>query len=134
VFGKLSQYSDDLARAIGEPFEFLSYKNTKYLLAQGGAELKNALRSLGVNPEVHHIIEGRFAKIIGKEPGEILSVVLPDGLHDVFTAAWRDAIGYVGDKVETTTANATVQKILEAAKIIYKNYPELLEATQKMLF
>jgi hypothetical protein len=135
VFGKLSQYSDDLARAIGEPFEFPSHKNTKNLLAQSAAELLNALCSLGVNPEVHHIVEARFSKVLGaKNADNILSVVLPETMYDILTKAWRDEIGYVTDKVAATTANAGKDDIWRAAQKVYQKIPDRLEAACKTIF
>jgi hypothetical protein len=56
------------------------------------------------------------------------SIVLSDKEHQVFTKAWRSLIGYKGDKILTTTINATKQQVIDAAKIVYKGHPEILKA------
>jgi hypothetical protein len=43
--------------------------------------------------------------------------------HQVFTNAWRTAIPY-GEG----TANATRDQIMNAARQIYKEYPEIIDA------
>ena len=80
----------------------------------------------GKGLQVHHIIEQRFAKHWGKNLREMLSVVLTKEEHKKFTKAWRDAIGYGAGYV-------SVDKVWEHAQIIYKDYPELLEAARKTL-
>ena len=56
------------------------------------------------------------------------SIALTKTEHQVFTNAWRKAIGYVGDKTAVTTATATKAQIEAAARIVYKNYPQILKA------
>ena len=46
----------------------------------------------------------------------------------MFTKRWREVIGYdVVDKGRTTTTQATKEDIFEAAKKVYKDYPEILK-------
>lgn len=56
----------------------------------------------------------------------MMSVVLTQAEHQVFTNAWRKEIGYVGSKSLINTANATKSMIENAARRIYKDYPEIL--------
>ena len=100
---------------------------------RSAGELKQAI---GKNSSlhVHHIVEKRFAGSLGLHEKDMLSVVLTPAEHQEFTNAWRQAIGYIGDKKVINTANASREQIWEAAQRIYKGYPELLEATRKTLF
>ncbi len=84
--------------------------------------------------QVHHLIEERFAKGLGLKAGKIPSIALTPEEHQVFTNAWRKAIGYIGDRNPITTANATKEQIWAAAQRIYRDYPELLEAVRLTLF
>ncbi len=81
----------------------------------------------------HHLVEQRFKDIpgvkqwLGARTNQWDCIVLkatPE--HSNFTGAWRTQIGYVGDNVPITTANATITNIEDAARIIYANYPEIL--------
>lgn len=88
----------------------------------------------GTGLQAHHLIEKRFAERLGLDPGRIPSIALTLEEHRMFTNAWRQAIGYIGDRNPTTTANATLQDIWLAAQRIYADYPELLEAVRQILF
>ncbi|MCP4128061.1 MAG: hypothetical protein GY753_13495, partial [Gammaproteobacteria bacterium] len=95
-------------------------------------ELKKLTRGKGV--EVHHIIEQRFSKTLGIKKGDILGVVLTHDEHVKFTNAWRSEIGYNNQKMDLLTDNAERDDIWEAAQRIYKDYPELLEASYEVLY
>lgn len=82
----------------------------------------------GSGLQVHHLIEKRFAGVLGERAGEMTSIVLTRGEHEAFTAAWRREIGHVTDNVPITTANATVSQIQDAARRVYANHPEILRA------
>lgn len=58
---------------------------------------------------------------------EIPSVVLTKKEHQVFTNKWRKLIGYSNSKAAIKTGNATREQIIEAAKEVYKDYPEFLK-------
>jgi hypothetical protein len=51
------------------------------------------------------------------------SIALTQTEHQAFTNAWRNAIPY-GEG----TINATREQVMNAAKQIYKEYPEILNA------
>jgi RHS repeat-associated protein len=89
-------------------------------------ELKNLIKGKGL--EAHHLIEKRFAKLLGVDAAKMESLALTKAEHQAFTRAWRKAIGYVGDKAAVTTANVTKEQVLNAAKSIYRNHPEILKA------
>ncbi len=92
-----------------------------------GIKSYNDLRKLtsGTGLDAHHIIEQRFAALLGKDAGDMSAVALTRAEHAAFTKAWRQAIPY-----GQGTANATVGQVRAAAQQIYKNYPELLKSAQ----
>jgi hypothetical protein len=59
------------------------------------------------------------------------SIVLTKEEHQKFTAAWRDAIGYVNSKNTLNTQTATRDTILKMARDIYQDYPELLKVIEE---
>jgi hypothetical protein len=59
----------------------------------------------------------------------MLSIVLTKEEHQIFTNAWRKAVKYGTDYFEMTP-----EQVYEHAKKIYKDYPELIEASKKILF
>jgi hypothetical protein len=98
-------------------------------------QLKEGVTEAGL--QVHHIIEQRFARALNQTYNQTrnwLSVELTPEIHQGFTNAWRDAIGYISDKNTVNTITATVDDIWNAAQDIYANYPELLEAARITLF
>jgi hypothetical protein len=91
----------------------------------------------GKGVEFHHLIEVRFANVkgvaewLGSKTNKWKCIVVEANQaehYPFFTKAWRQKIGYNIDKVPITTANATLQDIKNAAREIYKNYPEILIA------
>ncbi len=100
------------------------------LASEYGIAEYSALRALtkGTGVEVHHLIEQRFATLLGQTAKNMPSIVVTKAEHLVFTKAWRAEIGYAGQKVTTTTLNATKAQVEAAARKIYKDYPEILKA------
>jgi len=94
--------------------------------------LKGAIKGTGL--QAHHIIEKRFARIVGVNPGQMQSVALTPEEHRTFTNMWRAYIGYDGSNAAITTSTATVEDIWFAAQQIYADSPELLEAARRSLF
>ncbi|MCK4764789.1 MAG: hypothetical protein KAW12_21505, partial [Candidatus Aminicenantes bacterium] len=84
--------------------------------------LKKSLKSTGL--QAHHLIERRFAKRLGINPGDIPSIAVTKIEHQAFTNAWRKLIPYG----ISGTRRATKEKIMNVAREIYKDYPEILEA------
>ena len=90
----------------------------------------SSLRKLykGTGLEVHHIVEKRFAQdLVIEHTDEMLSIALTKSDHRVYTNAWRQAIGY-------GTGPHTPETIWAAAKKVYINRPDLLEAARKTIF
>ena len=56
--------------------------------------------------------------------GDMPSVVVTRAEHQVFTNAWREAIPYG----PTGTGRATPAQVEAAARQIYRDYPEILDA------
>jgi RHS repeat-associated protein len=73
--------------------------------------------------EAHHLIEQRFARVMGGNTDSWPTVVLTQAEHKVFTDAWRKEIPY-GE----ATQNATRAQVENAARKIYAKYPEILKA------
>ncbi|NUM46806.1 MAG: hypothetical protein HUU38_19040 [Anaerolineales bacterium] len=97
--------------------------------AEFGIDTYKNLRALtkGTGLQVHHLIEQRFAKLLGVNPNDIPSVVLTPKEHAQFTRLWSQLIGYDGWKSTTTTSTASVQDIIKAVNTIYGNNPALLQ-------
>jgi RHS repeat-associated protein len=95
--------------------------------AKYGIDAYDALRkqTVGKGLNVHHIIQKRFAHILGKTQRKMLGVVVTRAEHAVFDQAWLDVI-----KRGTTPS---VSEIRRAAREIYKDYPELLKAAEREL-
>lgn len=89
--------------------------------AQPYARLAQMLRGTGL--QAHHLIEKRFAILMGHNPRQSVSVAVTPAEHQSFTNAWRNAIPYGAG-----TANATEREVVDAARQIYMNYPEILRA------
>ena len=96
----------------------------------------NELRKLaqGTGLQVHHIIEQRFAPLLGSNPLNWPSVVLSPEEHQAITNAWRALIPYSNSASNLNTNTATVQDVWNAALQIYSSYPQLLEQARITLF
>ena len=99
-----------------------SYKNLKKSV--------EATYGTGSGLEVHHLIERRFAKQMGMKEADMPSIVLTKDEHRQFTAAWNKAIGRRGTSNAINTETADYDIILEKARTIYKDYPELLKVIE----
>jgi hypothetical protein len=84
-------------------------------------DLKRSIKGTGL--QAHHLIEKRFADVLGVHPNKMYAIAVTKAEHHVFTSAWRKAIPY-----GQGTANATQQQIQNTAKQIYKDYPDILNA------
>jgi hypothetical protein len=98
-----------------------------YGIQQYGS-LHYQLRNSTLDVQVHHLFEQRFAPALQANERQMLSIVLTPQEHQAFTNAWRTQIGYVGDTNPITTANATPQQIRNAAREVYRDYPDILRA------
>jgi len=102
---------------------------------QQGNQLGKAISGTGLR--VHHLIEQRFAPRLGQSTAQArhwLSVAVTPKEHQIFTNAWRNAIGYSNQALEWTTQTATLERIWQEAQLIYKNYPTLLNAVRRTIF
>ncbi len=97
-----------------------------------GIQPAGALRNqtAGSNPtvHVHHLIERRFAGVMEQRESQMLSIVLTPGEHQRFTNLWHDKIGYDGGASQITTSSATRAHVMNAAREIYADYPDILRA------
>jgi hypothetical protein len=84
-------------------------------------ELRSILQGSGLR--AHHLIEQRFASLMGQDARKMLAIVVTPAEHQAFTNAWRLVIPY-----GQGTANATRQQVLDAARQIYSRAPEILKA------
>ena len=94
---------------------------------------KQVLSKYGKNSglEVHHLIEQRFAEKLGVSASDMPSIVLTKAEHKKFTDAWRKEIGYNGSSSEFITLNVDQDKILDSARKIYADYPEILKVIEE---
>jgi hypothetical protein len=95
-------------------------------------DMRNAIKGLGLH--AHHIVEQRFASLLGVNPRQMLSVALTPEEHQAFTNARQNAIGRINSLNPINTATATRQDVWLAAQRIYADYPELLEAARQTIF
>jgi RHS repeat-associated protein len=95
-----------------------------------GIRSYNTLKAMikGEGLQAHHLIEQRFANTLGVSAGSMESIAVTAEEHQIFTNAWRKAIGYANDNVLVTTNNASTEQIYNAARKIYKDYPQILKA------
>ncbi|MEZ5096454.1 MAG: hypothetical protein R2731_10235 [Nocardioides sp.] len=73
--------------------------------------------------QAHHLIERRFARQIGGNTDDWATIVVTRSEHQVFTNMWRQAIPYGAG-----TRTASRAQIEGAARQIYADYPEILQA------
>ena len=59
------------------------------------------------------------------------AIVLTKEEHKTFTNAWRKAIGYDKSGALLETPMVKKEEILNAARDIYKDYPELLKSIEE---
>ncbi|MCR6712221.1 MAG: hypothetical protein NVV57_05790 [Demequina sp.] len=71
--------------------------------------------------QAHHLIEKRFADVMGGNTSDWASIVVTRSEHQAFTNAWRQAIPY-------GTRNVTPAMVNNAARDIYGYYPEVGQA------
>ena len=69
----------------------------------------------------HQLIERRFADVMDQAVGDMPSIVVTRPEHQVFTNAWRAEIPYGSRNVTPTQVN-------DAARRVYADYPEILQA------
>ena len=82
--------------------------------------LRMDLKGLGL--EAHHLLEKRFATTLGQKASEMASIAVSKAEHQIFTNAWNVAIR------RGTTGSASRTEILDAARSIYRDYPDILKA------
>jgi len=90
------------------------------------SNLREVIKGLGLH--AHHIVQQRFAQIIGVKANNMLSVAVSPAEHQAFTNAWRAAIPY-----GTNYATVTAQQLWMHAQRIYADYPALLDAAKTTL-
>jgi RHS repeat-associated protein len=103
LFSKLSHAST---------YGIRSYKNLNRVL--------KGVRKAGTYLEAHHLVEKRFARILGVNENDMLAIAVTEAEHQVFTNKWRHIIPY--------GTTPTRQEIDDAARWVYKGYPEILQA------
>ena len=105
---------------VASEYGIKSYKSLKATL--------NASKGKGSGLEVHHLIEKRFANLLGVKEDDMLSIVVTHDEHVKFTKAWRNEIGYNIEKKtkETVTSNASINDIKRTIRKVYKDYPEII--------
>jgi hypothetical protein len=74
--------------------------------------------------DAHHLIEQRFAAVMGQKTSDMASIAVTRAEHQVFTNAWRTAIPYGPEG----TGMATRLQVEDAARQINSDYPDILKA------
>ena len=135
-----NSYVSRLISNILSSSEFGNLKYTKKFGIDSYSGLNWLLQGLKINKtelriQVHHLIEQRFVRVmaetLGTNTNAWQSIVLTIEEHQAFTNAWRARIGYNGQAAGSfgvTTSTATREQIIQAAREVYRNYPEILRA------
>jgi hypothetical protein len=71
----------------------------------------------------HHLLEKRFAEALGQNARKMASIAVTPTEHQAFMNAWRKLIGYGAG-----TAGAQATDVSDAAKELYKDFPQILKA------
>ncbi len=89
--------------------------------------LREAKRALGMGRDLqaHHLIEGRFSKVLGVKRSEMPGIALRPEEHGVFTAKWKKAIPY---RKGADYGDLSPEYIFCKARWVYEDYPEILNA------
>ncbi|MCB7147064.1 type IV secretion protein Rhs [Stenotrophomonas maltophilia] len=92
--------------------------------AEFGVMPYNALRRAvaGTGLKSHHLIEKRFAAVVGQRKSQMLSTAVTDAEHQPFTNAWRSAFPY-----GTNYRQLSADQVMNKAREIYANYPAILK-------
>jgi len=85
-------------------------------------QLRQAIQGTGL--QAHHLIEQRFAGVMGQNARQMMSVAVTPAEHQAFTNAWRALIPYGPNG----TGAATREMVMDAARQIYSSHPEILGA------
>lgn len=85
-------------------------------------QLRRAIQGTGL--QAHHLIEQRFAGVMGENARQMLSVAVTPAEHQAFTKAWRALIPYGPNG----TGAATRKMVMDAARQVYSSYPKILRA------
>ncbi len=113
------------ARALGKPASKVAAPKSLTLADIAGIRTYKELRQIskGLGVDVHHLIEKRFASLMGQAPREMSSMIVTKAEHQAITNAFREAIPY-----GSGTAQATKQTVLDTARKVYRDHPEILDA------
>ncbi len=114
VINKVADGLGDLSQA--RKYGIQSYKS-----------LRNLLKGTGLH--AHHIVEKRLVAYLDIDVHNMLSVAVTPAEHQKFTNAWRRRIPH-GTKYRELSR----EYIWEVAQEVYKDYPEILKAAEKILF
>jgi hypothetical protein len=98
---------------------------------QAANHLQRTLAKTGL--QAHHLVEQRFEKALNMSLKNSPAVAVTPKEHQMFTNAWRSAIGYSNSTNSVNTLTANVDDIWKAAQDIYHNHPLLLNATKQLL-
>jgi len=116
----------DLIRALGKTNDVVKFVKNGGRLFDTYGTLRKSLRGTGL--EAHHLVEKRFAGILGIKSDNIISVALTKEQHRIYTNRWRTEIPY-GSNYNVISK----KKLLNAAQKVYKDAPDLLDIVKQML-
>jgi RHS repeat-associated protein len=123
---RLAANGADVAHfAHASQFGFGSYNDLRRAVRAYQAE-RRALGLPRIALEVHHLVEKRFSVALGRQAGEMISMVLTRAEHRVFTNAWRGEIGYGRG---TALARQDPALIDAAFRRVYQNFPSILSSS-----
>lgn len=118
--------------SLGSALPFVGYGATvgKYTQRGLGAITSRSIMSYnelgkitkGTGLQRHHLLEQRFKDVMDTDLAK-KAIALTKEEHQYFTNKWREAFSYGNG-----TKSASYDSVMNEAKTIYKNYPNILKA------
>lgn len=117
----------DLAKALTKTDNIVdaanAFKANSKNIVGSYKDLKKVVKGLGIKDmEVHHLVEKRFADVLGIDSNEILSVALEKDTHRKLTSDFRKEIGYIYDFSNSKRTNTVdADQVWEAIVKVYES-------------
>lgn len=139
--GKYILKTTSKSDSVADSFKVLKVADRAKAIKDGALTMPyKALKKLSQNTglEAHHLIEKRFAKKLGINENDILSIAIDPDTHKKITKAFRDEIDYGGvsaKKGRRNTQSASVQEVWDATVKVYKKFgmTEYLQPLKDMM-
>lgn len=126
-----------LSRAAMLGLDIVSFADPTGALSTAGHAVKllgsySKVRGIikGSKLEAHHLIEKRFAKIMGVKSRHMLSVALTQEQHRVYTNRWRKAVPYGTKQISRKQMRAALESVYHDNRALHYASLKYLRATK----